>query len=89
MPFIDQIIDACAESEIFFSWIYFLDTIISKFTWKTSTKLLLSILGELFPIRRIISFGLNNVGATFQWDIPCTLHGIKHIVESYLDDLDN
>jgi hypothetical protein len=34
-----------------------------------------------------LPFGLQNVGATFQWAMSYAFHDIKHIVESYLDDL--
>jgi hypothetical protein len=32
-------------------------------------------------------FGLKNVGATFQCTMTFTFHGLKHIVEAYLNDL--
>jgi hypothetical protein len=32
-------------------------------------------------------FGLKNVGATFQQAMSFSFHGLKHIVEAYLDDL--
>jgi hypothetical protein len=32
-------------------------------------------------------FGLKNVGATFEWAMSCAFQDIKHIVESFLDDL--
>jgi len=34
-----------------------------------------------------MSFGLKNVGATFQRAMSFAFHDLKHIVESYLDDL--
>jgi hypothetical protein len=36
---------------------------------------------------RKMSFGLKNVGATFQWAMMFSFHDLKHIVEAYLDDL--
>ena len=35
-----------------------------------------------------MSFFLNNVEATFQWDMNFSFHDLKHIIEVYLDDLD-
>ena len=32
-------------------------------------------------------FGLKNVGAIFQWEMNFSIHDIKNIVESYLDDI--
>ena len=34
-----------------------------------------------------IPFGLENVGATFQWAMSYVFHDIKFIVQPYLDDL--
>jgi hypothetical protein len=34
-----------------------------------------------------MSFGLKNVGATFQRAMYFSFHDLKHIVEAYLDDL--
>ena len=46
----------------------------------------------IFPLGtfsyRKIPFGLKTVGATFQQVMSYTFHDIKHIIESYLDDLD-
>jgi hypothetical protein len=35
-----------------------------------------------------MTFGLNNVGATYQWDIQACLHKqIDHNIEAYVDDV--
>jgi hypothetical protein len=34
-----------------------------------------------------MSFGLKNVGATFQRAMYFSFHDLRHIVEAYLDDL--
>ena len=83
---IDQIIDNCAGSVIFsfmdgfsgYNQIEILPTDQHKttfiFPWGT------------FAYRKL-PFGLKNVGATFQHAMSYVFHDIKHIVESYLDDL--
>jgi hypothetical protein len=38
-------------------------------------------------VYRFMSFGLNNVGATFQWAMTYIFHGLAHIILTYLDDL--
>jgi hypothetical protein len=35
----------------------------------------------------VMSFGLNNVGATFQWAMTYIFHDLAHIILTYLDDL--
>lgn len=85
-PFIDQIIDECAESEVlsfmdgFFSYIHINILPIDQqktaliFRWGT------------FSYRKL-PFGLKNAGVTFQRAIAYAFHDIKHIVQPYLDDL--
>jgi hypothetical protein len=36
---------------------------------------------------RVMPFGLNNVGATFQWVVTYIFHDLSHIILAYLDDL--
>ena len=85
-PHIDQIIDNCVGRVIFsfmdgFSGYYQIDIIptnqhkmIFIFPWGTFTY-------------RKLPFCLKNTGATFQRSMSYAFHDIKHIVESYLDDL--
>jgi hypothetical protein len=85
-PFIDQILDECAGSEIF----SFMDRfsgynqiqIKPKDQHKTTF---------IFPWGNFaywkIPFGLKNVGETFQCAMTFAFHDLKHIVKAYLDDL--
>jgi hypothetical protein len=85
-PFVDQIVDDCARSEIFslmdgfsrYNQINIVPTDQQKtafiFPWGTFTYWKLP-------------FGLKNVGATFQHAMSYAFHDIKHIVQPYLDDL--
>jgi hypothetical protein len=84
-PFIDQIINNCARSVIFsfmddffgYNQIDILPVDQHKttfiFQWGTFTY-------------QKLTFGLKNVGATFQQDMSYAFHDIKHIVEHYLDN---
>jgi hypothetical protein len=36
-----------------------------------------------------MSFGLKNVGATFQRAMSFSFHDLKHIVKAYLDDMES
>jgi hypothetical protein len=85
-PFIDQIVDDCAGSEIFslmdgFSG-YNQINIVPADQHKTAF---------IFPWGTFsyqkLPFGLNNVDTTFQHAISYAFHDIKHIVQPYLDDL--
>jgi hypothetical protein len=85
-PFIDQILDECVGSEVFF----FMDgfsgynqiQIKSEdqhkttfiFSWGTSAY-------------RKMPFSLKNARATFQCAMTFAFHDLKHIFEAYLDDL--
>jgi hypothetical protein len=85
-PFVDQIVDDCVRNEIFslmdgfsgYNQINILPTDQHKttfiFPWGT------------FAYRKL-PFGLKNIGATFQCTMSYYFHDIKHIVQSYLDDL--
>jgi hypothetical protein len=86
MPFIDQIIDDCAGHEALsfmdgFSGynqiqIHPADQYKTAFTtpWGTFSYC-------------VMSFGLKNVGATFQWAMTYIFHDLAHIILAYLDDL--
>jgi hypothetical protein len=85
-PFIDQIADDCAKSEIFslmdgfssYNQINILPVDQHKTTficpWSTFTY-------------RKLPFDLKNVGANFQRAMSYSFHDIKHILQPYLDDL--
>jgi hypothetical protein len=85
-PFIDQIVDDCARSEIFslmdgFSRYNQINTVPEDqhktafiFPWGT------------FAYRKL-PFSLKNAGTTFQCTMSYAFHDIKHIVQPYLDDL--
>jgi hypothetical protein len=85
-PFVDQIIDDCAGSEIFslmdgFSG-YNQINIVPAYQHKTTF---------IFPwgtfAYRKIPFGLKNVGVTFQHAMSYAFHDTNHIVKRYLNDL--
>jgi hypothetical protein len=85
-PFIDQIVDNYAGSEIFslmdgFSR-YNQINIVPTNQHKTS---FICPWGT-FSYQKL-PFGLENVGATFQHAMYYSFHDIKHIVQPYLDDL--
>jgi hypothetical protein len=85
-PFVDQIVDDCAETEIFslmdgfsgYNQINIVPTDQHKtifiFSWGT------------FAYRKL-PFGLKNVNATFQRAVSYAFHDIKNIVQLYLIDL--
>jgi hypothetical protein len=85
-PFIDQIIDDCADHKALsfmdgFSGynqiqIHPTDQYKTAFTtpWGTFSY-------------RVMPFGLKNVGATFQWAMTYIFHDLSHIILAYLDDL--
>jgi hypothetical protein len=85
-PFVDQIVDDYAGSEIFSLMDGFFDynqinilpvdqhNIAFIFPWGTFTY-------------QKLPFGLKNVGATFQRAMSYAFHDINHIVQPYLDDL--
>jgi len=85
-PYIDQIIDDCAGSELF------------SFMDGFSSYNQINILPADQPKTAFICpwgtfaycklpFGLKNAGETFQWAMSYAFHDIKHIVQPYLDDL--
>ena len=85
-PFINQIIDECAEWEIF----SFMDGF-SRYNQinmhpRDQLKTTFICLWGTFTYRKL-PFGLNNAGATFQRAMNYAFHDIKIIVQPYLDDL--
>jgi hypothetical protein len=85
-PFVDQIIDDCAGSEIFSLmdgfFIYNQINIAPEDRHKTA---FICPWGT-FAYRKL-PFGLKNAGATFQRAMSYAFLDIKHIVQPYLDDL--
>jgi hypothetical protein len=85
-PFIDQIVDDCAGSEIF--------SLMDGFSGYNQINILPADQHKtafIFPwgtfAYRKLPFGLKNVGMTFQRAMSYAFHDIKHIVQPYLDDL--
>ena len=85
-PFIDQILDECAGSEVF----YFMDGFSGynqiQIKLEDQHKTTLICPWGTFAYRKI-PFSLKNVGATFQWAMTFIFHDLKKIIEVYLDDL--
>jgi hypothetical protein len=85
-PFIDQIVDDCAGSEIF--------SLMDGFSSYNQINILLADQHKTaficpwgtFAYQKL-PFGLKNAGETFQRAMSYTFHDIKHIVQPYLDDL--
>jgi hypothetical protein len=85
-PFIDQIVDDCAGSEIF--------SLMDGFSGYNQINIIPAdqhkpsfICPWVTFTYRKLPFGLKNVGATFQRSMSYAFHDIKHIVQPYLDDL--
>jgi hypothetical protein len=85
-PFIDQIVDDYAESEIF--------SLMDIFSGYNQINILSANqhkIAFIFPwgtfTYRKLPFGLKNVGVTFQRTMSYAFHDIKHIIQPYLDDL--
>jgi len=85
-PFIDQIVDDCAGSEIF--------SLMDSFSGYNQINILpvdqykiafICLWGTISY--RKLPFSLKNVDATFQRDMSYTFLDIKNIVQPYLDDL--
>jgi hypothetical protein len=85
-PFIDQILDDCGGSEIF----SFMDGFSSynqieiHLEYQHNTTFICP--WGTFTYRKM-SFGLKNVGATFQVAMMFSFHDLKNIIEVYLNDL--
>jgi hypothetical protein len=86
-PFIDQILDECAGSEVF----YFMDGFSGynqiQIKPEDQHKKTFIFSWDTFAYRKM-PFGLKNVRETFQRAMTFTFHDLKHIVKAYLDDLD-
>jgi hypothetical protein len=85
-PFIDQILDECVGSEVF----YFMDgfseynQIQIKPEDQHNTKFICP--WGTFEYKKIY-FRIKNVRETFQRAMTFSFHDLKHIVEAYLDNL--
>jgi hypothetical protein len=85
-PFIDQIVDECACCEAY----SFMDCFLryNQIHIKPERQHKTTFICPWGTLAyRKMPFGLKNVGATFQWAMSFSFHDLKHIVESYLDDL--
>jgi hypothetical protein len=85
-PFVDQIVDDCAGSEIF--------SLMDGFSGYNQINILPEDQHKaafIYPwgtfAYRKLPFGINNIGANFQRAMSYAFHDIKHIVQPYLDDL--
>jgi hypothetical protein len=85
-PFIDQIVDDCADSEIFSLMDGFSGYNQINIAPEDQHKTAFICPWGTFAYRKL-PFGLKNAGATFQHAISYAFHDIKHIVQPYLDDL--
>jgi hypothetical protein len=85
-PFVDQIVDDCAGSEIFSLMDGFSGYNQINIAPEDQHKTTFIFPWGTFAYRKI-PFGLKNVGATFQRAMSYVFHDIKHIVQPYLDDL--
>jgi hypothetical protein len=86
IPFIDQIIDGYAGHEA----LSFMENFSSynqiQIHPADQYKTAYTIPWGTFPYR-VMPFGLNNDGATFQWSVTYIFHDLPHIILTYLDDL--
>jgi hypothetical protein len=85
-PFIDQILDECAGSEVFSFMDGFSGYNQIQIKPEDQHKMTFICPWGTFAYRKM-PFGLKNVGATFQRAMTFAFHDLKHIVEAYLDDL--
>jgi hypothetical protein len=86
MPFIDQILDECAGSQIFSFMDGFSGYNQIQIKPEDQHKTTFICPWGTFAYRKM-PFGLKNARATFQRAMTFTFHDLKHIVEAYLDDL--
>jgi hypothetical protein len=84
-PFIDQIVDDCASSEIFSLMDGFSGYNQINIAPEDQHKMTFICPWGTFAYRKL-PFGLKNAGATFQRAMSYAFHDIKHIVQPYLDD---
>ena len=85
-PFINQILDECAGSEVF----SFMDGFsgYNQIQIKPEDQHKTAFIcpwGSFAYLK--MPFGLKNVGATFQWVMNLIFHDLKMIIKVYLDDL--
>eukprot|EP00253_Pinus_taeda_P020564 PITA_20564 len=85
-PYIDQIIDDCADSEIFSFMDGFYGYNQINILPADQPKTAFICPWGTFAYCKL-PFGLKNAGATFQRAMSYAFHDIKHIVQPYLDDL--
>jgi hypothetical protein len=85
-PFVDQIVDDCAGSEIFSLMDGFSGYNQINISPEDQHKTTFICPWGTFVYRKL-PFGLKNAGATFQRAMSYAFHDIKHIVQPYLDDL--
>jgi hypothetical protein len=85
-PFVDQIVDDCAGSEIFSLMDGFSGYNQINIAPEDQHKTTFICPWGTFAYRKL-PFGLKNAGATFQRAMSYAFHDIKHIVQPYLDDL--
>jgi hypothetical protein len=87
-PFIDHIVDECAQCEVFPFMDGFLGYNQIQIKPEDQHKTNFICLWGTFSYCKM-PFGLNNVGDTFQWAMSFSFHGLRHIVEDYIDDLES
>jgi hypothetical protein len=85
-PFINQIVDDCAGSEIFSLMDGFSSYNQINIAPEDQHKAAFICPWGTFAYRKL-PFGLKNVGATFQYAMSYAFHDINHIIQPYLDDL--
>ena len=85
-PFIDQIIDACAGSEVFSFMDGFSGYNHIQIKLEDQHKIDFICPWGTFAYKEI-PFGLKNAWATFQWEMNFSFHDIKNIIKLYLDYL--
>ena len=85
-PYIDQIIDDYADSEIFSFMDGFSGYNQINILPADQPKMAFTCPWGTFSYCKL-PFGLKNAGATFQRAMSYAFHDIKHIVQPYLDDL--
>jgi hypothetical protein len=84
--FIDHIVGECVGCEVFSFMDFFSSTTRFKSNPKDQNKMAFICPWGTFTYMKI-PFGLKNFGATFQRAMSFTFHDLKHIAETYLDDL--
>jgi hypothetical protein len=85
-PFVDQIVDDCARSEIFSLMDGFSGYNQINIAPEDQHKTAFICPWGTFAYRKL-PFGFKTAGVTFQCTISYAFHDIKHIIQPYLDDL--